>query len=49
MKDANFLQKVIRNQKTFQKDDNYNLEIETTTTSRPTRATIDRVIVKVQE
>lgn len=49
MKDATFLQKVIRNQKTFQKDDNYNLEIETTTTSRPTRATIDRVIVKVQE
>lgn len=49
MKDANFLQKVIRNQKTFQKDDNYNLEIETTTTSRPTRATFERVIVKVQE
>lgn len=49
MKDADFLQKVLKNKKKFQKDDNYNLEIETTTTSRPTRATIERVIVRVQE
>ena len=49
VKDKAFLDKVNKNQKTFQKDDNYNITIETTTTSRPTRATIERAIVKVQE
>ncbi|UUT22124.1 hypothetical protein [Pseudomonas sp. T8] len=49
VKDQAFLEKVNKNQKTFQKEDSYNITIETTTTSRPTRATIDRVIVKVQD
>lgn len=49
VKDKNFLEKVYANQKAFQKDDNYNIVIETTTTSRPTRSTIERAIISVQE
>jgi hypothetical protein len=49
VKDKSFLDKVNSNQATFQKDDNYNITIETTTTSRPTRSTIDRAIIKVED
>jgi len=49
VKDREFLDKVNRNQKAFQKEDNYNITIETTTTSRTTRSSIERAILKVEE
>ena len=47
IKDRAFLDKVNKNQQAFQKDDIYEMVLETTTTSRPTRSTIDRAITKV--
>ncbi|MDI6527394.1 hypothetical protein QMA71_17805 [Pseudomonas otitidis] len=47
MKDYAFLEKVSQNEQAFKKDDLYEIELETTTTSRPTRSTIDRVVLKV--
>lgn len=49
VKDKDFLERVYQNQKAFQKDDNYNITLETTTTSRATRSTIERAITKVEE
>ncbi|WP_110946473.1 hypothetical protein [Pseudomonas bohemica] len=45
--DTAFLEKVSKNQQAFQKDDRYQVKIETTTTYRPSRNTIDRAIVEV--
>lgn len=42
-----FLEKVNKNQQSFQKDDRYEVRLETTVTHRPTRSTIDRAIVEV--
>ncbi|QVW23660.1 hypothetical protein KJF94_28125 [Pseudomonas hormoni] len=47
MKDKTFLDKVRQNQQAFKKDDLYEIDLEVTTTSRPTRSTIDRVVVEV--
>ncbi|HHU4149466.1 hypothetical protein [Pseudomonas aeruginosa] len=47
MKDQNFLEKVRKNQQGFKKDDLYEIDLEVTTTSRPTRSTIERVVIEV--
>lgn len=47
MKDKSFLDKVRQNQQAFKKDDLYEVDLEITTTSRPTRSTIDRVVIEV--
>lgn len=47
MKDQTFLDKVRQNQQAFKKDDLYEVDLEITTTSRPTRSTIDRVVIEV--
>lgn len=47
MKDQEFLNKVKENKQEFRKDDLYEIDLETTTTSRPTRSTIERVVIEV--
>ncbi|MCD5997493.1 hypothetical protein KDX38_28535 [Pseudomonas sp. CDFA 602] len=45
--DEAFLEKVTKNQQSFQKEDRYQVKLKTTVTHRPTRSTIDRIIVEV--
>jgi len=47
LKDEKFLKSVKENQQAFRKDDLYEVKLEITTTSRPTRSTIDYVITEV--
>lgn len=45
--DGAFLERVGKNQQSFQKEDRYEVRMQTTTTYRPTRSTVERAIVEV--